>query len=145
MFFELFATMCAALFAGAAVYVNLVEHPARMTTGPAEALRQWRPSYHRATVMQASLAVLGTLAGLLAWLGGAGRLWLIGAVLLGAVVPFTLIVVFPTNRRLENLDPDPDPAEASSLLGRWAQLHGVRSLLSLSALAIFAIALRRPH
>src|SRR5262249_3434191 len=62
MFFELSATICAALFAGAAVYVTLVEHPARMTTGPAEALRQWRPSYHRATVMQASLAVLGTLA-----------------------------------------------------------------------------------
>src|SRR5262245_39691150 len=145
MMFELFATMCAALFAGAAVYVNLVEHPARMSTGPVAALRQWRPSYHRATVMQASLAVLGTLAGLVAWLGGAGRLWLIGAVLLGAVVPFTLIVVFPTNQQLENLDPDPDPALASTLLAHWAQLHGVRSLLSLAALVIFVLALRQPH
>src|SRR5262250_2091499 len=145
MLIQLCATICAALFAGAAVYVNLVEHPARMTTGPAAALRQWRPSYHRATVMQASLAVLGTLAGFAAWLGGAGRSWLVGAVLLGAVVPFTLIVVLPTNRRLEKLDPDPDPAVASSLLARWAQLHAVRSLLSLAALVIFAVALRRPH
>ena len=142
---ELLATVCAALFAGAAVYVNLVEHPARMTTGAAAALRQWRPSYHRATFMQASLAILGTLAGLAAWMNGAGRSWLIGAALLGAVVPFTLIVVLPTNRRLESLDSDADPAVASSLLARWAQLHAVRTLLSLAALAIFTIALRRPH
>ena len=144
MLFELLATMCAALFAGAAVYVNLVEHPARMSTGTAAALRQWRPSYHRATVMQASLAVLGTLAGLGAWLGGAGQSWLVGSMLLGAVVPFTLIAVLPTNRLLEKLNPDPDPALASSLLARWAQLHGVRSLLSLAALVIFLVALRRP-
>jgi len=145
MVFELFATLCAALFAGAALYVNLVEHPARKATGPAAALRQWRPSYHRATVMQASLAVLGMLAGLAAWLRGAGRWWLVGAVLLGAVVPFTLIGVFPTNRRLEDLDPDADPALVVSLLDRWARLHGVRSLLSLAALICFAVALRRPH
>jgi uncharacterized membrane protein len=145
MVLELLATICAALFAGAAVYVNLVEHPARMATGPAAALRQWRPSYHRATVMQASLAILGTLAGLAARLGGSGPAWLVGALLLGAVVPFTLIAVLPTNRRLENLDPDPDPALASSLLAKWAQLHGVRSLLSLAALVVFAVALRRPR
>ena len=144
MIFELFATICAALFAGAAVYVNLVEHPARMITGPAAALRQWRPSYHRATVMQASLAVLGALAGLAAWLSGEGRSWLVGGLLLGAVVPFTLIVVLPTNRRLEDLDPEADPALATLLLARWARLHGVRSVLSLAALVIFMVTLRRP-
>ena len=143
MIFDVLATLCAALFAGAALYVNLVEHPARMTTGPEAALRQWGPSYHRATVMQASLAVVGTLAGLAAWLGGQGRSWLVGGLLLGAVVPFTLIVVLPTNRRLERLSAESDPALVSSLLTRWAQLHGVRSLLSLAALVVFVLALRR--
>jgi len=62
MLLELIATLCAGLFAGAALYVNLVEHPARLETGTAPALRQWHPSYRRATVMQASLAVAGLLA-----------------------------------------------------------------------------------
>lgn len=85
MVFELIATVCAGLFAGAAVYIHLVEHPARLECGTAAALNQWRPSYRRATVMQAALAVVGLLAALGAWaqglvvpllhLGGNGVRW----------------------------------------------------------------------
>ena len=53
----LVAILACALFAGAAVYINLVEHPARLSCGTEIAARQWAPSYKRATVMQASLAV----------------------------------------------------------------------------------------
>ena len=59
MVLELIATLCTGLFTGAALYVNLVEHPARVATGTAPAVRQWRPSYRRGTVMQASLAIAG--------------------------------------------------------------------------------------
>jgi hypothetical protein len=52
------AVFCNSLFAGAALYINLVEHPARMKLGTAAAVAQWAPSYHRATFMQAPLAVL---------------------------------------------------------------------------------------
>ena len=54
----------------------------------------------------------------------------VGALLLGAVVPFTLVVIFPTNTRL--LDPalDPRGTEASQLLRQWGRLHAVRSALS---------------
>ena len=97
------ATVCAGMFAGAAIYINAVEHPARLSCGNEIALRQFAPSYHRATVMQASLAVIGCLSGLWsAWL--LGDVWIgLAAVLLGAVVPFTLIVILPTNKQL--LDP----------------------------------------
>jgi hypothetical protein len=141
MLLQLLATLCTALFAGAAIYINLVEHPARMSLGAAAALAQWAPSYRRATVMQASLAVVGALAAVAAWMMGAGVWWLAGGVLLAAVVPFTLIVIFPTNKRL--LDPGSarDLDGVSVLLGRWNALHGVRSLLSLAALVIFLIAL----
>ena len=105
MTFELIATLCAALFTGAAIYINLVEHPARMSLGTAAALAEWKPSYRRATVMQASLAIAGVLAALGAWAGGAGRAWLVGGLLLGAVVPFTLLVIFATNEQLQRLDP----------------------------------------
>ena len=103
MLLELIATLCTGVFAGAALYVNLVEHPARLETGTALALRQWRPSYRRATVMQASLAVAGLLAAVGAWLQGRGAPVLIAGLLLGSVVPFTLIVIFPTNSNCPTL------------------------------------------
>ena len=130
--FGLLAVLCAGIFAGAALYVTLVEHPARIEGGTAFALAQFGPSYRRAAVMQASLAVVGCAAALLAWLAGAGGAFLVG-LLLGAVVPFTLLVIYPVNARL--LDPAlaATPAEADGLLVRWARLHAVRSGLSLLA------------
>jgi hypothetical protein len=144
MTFELIATLCAAVFTGAAIYINLVEHPARMSLGTAVALAEWKPSYRRATVMQASLAIAGALAALGAWALGAGRAWLVGGLLLGAVVPFTLLVIFATNEQLQRLDPGvaSDLDRARVLLDRWNRLHAVRSALSLSALVTFLVLLR---
>jgi hypothetical protein len=134
------AVVCASLFAGAAIYINVVEHPARLSCGNEVALREFAPSYHRATLMQASLAVTGCLAGLWsAWISRDG--WIaLGAVLLGAVVPFTLLVILPTNRQL--LDPalDHRGARATELLVRWGRLHAVRSILS--GLAFILLLLR---
>jgi uncharacterized membrane protein len=139
--FEIIATLCAGLFAGAAIYINAVEHPARMSLGTATALAEWRPAYRRATLMQAPLAIVGLLAALAAWATGSGRVWLIGGLLLGSVVPFTLLVAMPTNKRL--LDPamDRDLDRARSLLTRWNGLHAVRSLLSVVALLLFLLRL----
>ena len=71
------ATLATALFTGAAVYISLVEHPARLLCPTAHAVEQWRPSYERATLMQAPLAVAGSLVATAAWLLGAGpsRCW----------------------------------------------------------------------
>lgn len=128
--FELIATLCAGLFAGAAIYITLVEHPARLECGTELAATEFGPSYRRATVMQASLAAVGLVAALVAWIQGRGVLVLVGGLLLGAVIPFTLLVIFPTNKRL--LDPGLDrrSAEAAALLDRWGRLHAVRSVLS---------------
>jgi hypothetical protein len=124
------AAICAGLFAGAAIYINAVEHPARLSCGSELALRQFAPSYRRATVMQASLAIVGCLTGL--WSGWVLKdAWVgLGAVLLGAVVPFTLTVILPTNKQL--LDPSLDPRgnRATTLLLRWGRLHATRSVLS---------------
>jgi len=139
MTLEIIATACAGLFAGAAIYVNAVEHPARLAAGIALALRQFAPSYRRGTIMQASLASLGCLAGVGAWLQTGHIGLLVGGLLLGAVVPFTLVVIFPTNRRL--LDPglDPQSPEAAALLVRWGRLHAVRSASSALAFGILLI------
>lgn len=131
--FEILTTLAAGTFAGAAIYINVAEHPARMALETGAAARQWAPSYARATLMQAPLALVGLLAGAGAWWVGGGTGWLLAGLLLGAVVPFTLIVIMPTNRRL--LDPSRDLAspETRDLLGRWAKLHAVRSVLAFAA------------
>src|SRR5262249_52916019 len=67
MALAILATFCAGLFAGAAIYVNAVEHPARLACGTALAVREFAPSYHRATIMQVPLAVVGLLASVGAW------------------------------------------------------------------------------
>jgi len=79
------ATFCTALFAGAAIYINLVEHPARLECGTAAAVAEWRPSYRRATIMQASLALAGLLSAVGAWLQGRGALVLVAGLVLGIV------------------------------------------------------------
>jgi len=134
---QFLATLCGAIFAGAAIYVNLVEHPARMSCGPNIAATVWVPSYKRAAVMQASLAIVSFLAGIGAWLCGGGPWWLAGAVLIGLPVPFTLFVIKPTNNQL--LVPGRDPASADTrvLLERWARLHAVRSVLGLAATLLY--------
>lgn len=134
------ATLATGVFAGAAVYVSLVEHPARMSGDTAHALMQWRPSYRRATAMQASLAVAGTLLAGLAWYASGAAIWLIGAICLGAVIPFTLLVMLPVNAQMESDHLDPSSEDAKALLDRWGRLHAFRSFLGLVAFALMLIA-----
>lgn len=132
-----FATACSGLFAGAAIYVSAVEHPARLSCGPELALREFAPSYRRGTILQASLALIGSTTGLVsAWQTGDSQL-LVGSTLLAAVVPFTLLVILPTNKRL--LDPTLDAEGARVLLARWGRLHAVRSVLGFLAFMTFLL------
>lgn len=140
---QFLATLCCTLFAGAAVYINLVEHPARMDCDTKTAATVWAPSYKRATVMQASLAVVSFLAGVLAWSLGGGIPWLVGAVIMGLVVPFTFIAIMPTNHQLLAPGRDLSSAETRRLLDKWGRLHAVRSALSLVASVVYMVLLCR--
>jgi uncharacterized membrane protein len=133
---EFVALFSCGLFAGAAAYITFVEHPARVSCGLDIAIVQFRPSYKRAAVMQASLAIVGFGASLVAWCLQGGTAWLVGGLVLFSVVPITLIVIFPTNRQL--LDPGLDirSALATRLLRRWGQLHATRTVLSVVAFFI---------
>ncbi len=87
--------------------------------------------------MQAPLAAIGSLAALLSWWFDRSLAWLIGGLLLLLIIPFTLVVILPTNKRLENQELDLRSEEAGSLLRRWGRLHAVRSILSVMAFVIF--------
>jgi hypothetical protein len=136
-FAEFIAVLSCALFTGAAVYITFIEHPARMQCGVEIAATEFAPSYRRATVMQATCAAVGLLASIAAWLAGASSWWLIAGVLLGSVMPFTVVAILPTNKRLLSPALDPRSVEAERLLARWGRLHAVRSVLSAVALLLF--------
>lgn len=139
--FELLALCSCGLFAGAALYVSLVEHPARMSGRVSLALAEFRPSYKRAAVMQVVLAAIAFTSGTAAWLARGGVNCLIGALLVGSVIPFTLIFILSTNRRLLDTALDPSSDCALRLLRQWGRLHAVRTVLSLAAFGLFAWAM----
>ena len=139
MILEFVALLCTGLFAGAAIYVSLVEHPARLECGSALAIAEFGPSYRRGAVMQASLAVVGCLAAVAAWIQGSATSVLIAGLLLGAAVPFSLIVILPTNKRLLDARLDRSSPEAAALLARWGRLHAVRSVVSGVAFLLLAL------
>jgi hypothetical protein len=134
------ALVAAALFAGAAFYVSAVEHPARQKLSPEDALAQWKPAYQRGANMQASLALVGFLLGLVAWWVSGGWLWALGAIVLVANWPYTVFAIMPTNRRLKSIDPAVAGVESRALLDVWARLHMVRTALGITATLIFLAA-----
>jgi hypothetical protein len=93
--------------------------------------------------LQAPLAVVGLLASAAAWLLGASVWWLVASLMIGAVVPFTLIIIMPTNHKLLTPDRDPASAETRALLDHCGRLHAVRSVLSLLATALMLWQLSR--
>jgi uncharacterized membrane protein len=132
---------CTGLFAGAALYLTLVEHPARMQCGTALAVAVFGPSYRRATVMQVFLAVIAFLAAGTAALMGAGARWLVGGIMIVAVIPFTLVVILPTNKKLLDPSLDRNSENARQLLIRWGRFHLVRTVMSPAAFIVFLLAL----
>lgn len=108
--------------------------------GDSTAVALFPPMYRRAAPMQASLALVGSVSGLAAWLTGLGVGWLAGALLPGFVIPFTLLVLKPVNDKLMSPDLDPSSPEAADLLERWARLHWVRTGTSALSFVVFLVA-----
>ena len=134
------ALVVAALFTGAAFYINFAEQPARLELEPRAFLIQWRHAYARGYAMQASLVVAGTLLAVLAWWQMASLLWLVGAGILFFNYPFTLLVIMPVNNALKAIDPGKAPPESRAALRRWATLHAVRTALGAASTLVFLVA-----
>jgi hypothetical protein len=132
-----FALVIAALFAGAALYINVVEQPARLRLDDRALLTQWKPAYKRGFAMQAPLAIIGSLAAVVAWWQTQEWSWLFGAGVLIANWPYTILGIMPTNHRLAATDPENAGPASRVLMQQWARLHAVRTGLGLAATLIF--------
>jgi hypothetical protein len=137
MAFGLLAIVASAIFAGAAFYVNFAEQPARLTLDDRALLTEWKPSYKRGATMQAPLALIGFVLGILAWWQVAHAGFLIGAILIIAPWPWTLIVIRPTNDALLATEPDKAGPQSRALIVKWGSIHAVRTLLGGLATAAF--------
>ena len=139
--FSIIALTSAALFAGAAGYISLVEQPARLLLDDEPLLAQWQPSYAKALPIQSGLAILGGVCGLATWYFSGQWLWTAGSAALLANWPFTIFAIMPTNKRLEAIPPAQAGPHTRMLLLSWGRLHDLRSLLGLVSTLLFAIAM----
>jgi hypothetical protein len=139
MVLELLALLFTTAFAVVALYISVVEHPARLAGETGAALAQWRPSYRRAAVMQVSLAMAGVVSAVAAFVAGRGIWVLIGGLLLALVIPFTLFVIMSTNKQLQDPRRDGNTPGTRHLLERWGTLHWVRTAISIVAVVIIAV------
>jgi hypothetical protein len=131
------ALVFAAAFAGAALFVNVAEQPARLALDDPALLREWQRSYDRAAPMQGGLALLAALVGFVAaWQLHDWRL-AVGALLIIANWPYTLLVIKPTNDRLHAIKPEQANAETRQAIISWGHLHGGRSALGVAATLVF--------
>jgi anthrone oxygenase-like protein len=131
----LFALVVAAIFTGAAIYVNAVEHPARRHLDPVAALREWQPAYKRGAAMQSTLALLGFALAAVAAYVGAGVAAAVGAGLMIAPWPWTYLAIMSLNQRLLAMSPASAGPDVHVMLDRWNTLHSVRTLLGAAATA----------
>ena len=137
----LLALITAATFAGAAIYVNVAEQPARLALQPQPRLMQWQLSYSRAAVMQAGLALVSAILGGIAFWQSKDWRWLAGALLILANWPYTLIVIRPCNNTLNAVQPRDASEATNTLIEWWGLLHSGRSLLGTVATLVYLWAL----
>lgn len=141
MFAGYLALTTAAIFTGAAFYINFAEQPARLSLDDRSLLAEWKPAYKRGYSMQATLAILGFLLGVLSWWLTGKLAFAAGAVLMLANWPWTILGIMPTNKVLMATELADAGAHTRTLLVKWNKLHAVRTGLAGLAVVAFLLAL----
>jgi len=131
------------LFAGGALMQSIVDHPARQSTEPAAAIGQMQATLKFADPYMPILVLLGSISMMVTYYFH-HRTWHIvaAALLLLLIIPFTLIVIFPVNKKMLTLSGAAHEHSAiRSLMRRWGRLHAIRSALGCTALMVIVFQL----
>jgi hypothetical protein len=130
----------AAAFSGAALYINLVEQPARLALDDSALLSEWRPSDRRGFAMLASLALIAAALGLATYFQTQDPRWLIGAIVVIASWPYTFFAMVPMNNRILTVSGG-EPSAGRELVRIWGLLEFGQTAIGLVACAAFLWAL----
>ncbi len=136
-YIQFITVFSATLYAGLAIYINVVEHPARMNLKTKPAAQEWAPSYRRATILQAILSAFAVAGGMTTWLLIGGVMWAAGTIIMALVIPVSLLLILPVNYKLTDPERDKKSDRTRELLSQWGYRHTVRTVLSVIAAIIF--------
>jgi hypothetical protein len=135
------ALITAAIFTGAAFYINFAEQPARLSLDDRSLLAEWKLAYKRGYSMQAPLAIAGLLLGVLSWWLTGRLAFVAGALLMIANWPWTIFIIMPTNKTLMATELADAGPHTRALLLKWNKLHAVRTGFGGLAVVAFLCAL----
>lgn len=130
------ALALAAAFFGAALYVNLVEQPARLALDDEAILNEWTPSDRRGVALILALSLLSAAAGLVTYFSSQDVRWAIGALIVVLVWPYTFFAMAPLNNQILALTAN-DVGAARALVRQWGVLEYGQTAIGLAASAIY--------
>jgi hypothetical protein len=140
----LFAFGVASAFLGAAVYVNIVEQPARLALGPHAMIREWAPSNRRGSILLATLSVIASILALVHYGRTGDARWILGGLVILASWPYAIFIMVPVNIWLCTLPPNKARTAIRELMRDWGLLEWGQTAIGLGACCLFAWALVLP-
>ncbi len=138
MLLDLFAFAAACAFVGAALYVNVVEQPARLALDARSIIREWMPSNRRGLVMLAVLAFVSAFSGYADYIRTGDVRWLIAATIILASWPYAYFVMTPVNILLYGAHRKAPATAIRELMRDWGLLEWGQTAIGLGAACMFA-------
>ena len=134
----LYAFAAAAAFLGAAVYIGLVEQPARLALGGRAMIKEWAQSNHRGMVMMSALAVVSAILAFIQFKTDGDVRWIIGGVIILASWPYAYFVMMPVNIWLCAVPLARPVSPVRKLMRAWGLLEWGQALIGFAAVCDFA-------
>jgi hypothetical protein len=140
----LLAFAAASGFVGGALYINLVEQPARLALDAHSMVREWVSSNRRGFVLLSVLAIISALLASGEFAQTADVRWLSGGTVVLASWPYSYYVVVPVNIWLCAIPVSSARSTVRELMWQWGLLEWGVTLIGFAGCCLLAWALTVP-